>query len=395
MRKSALLLLGLLALGLLAAGLVVISTASQPNSIRLHHGDPYHFLVMQSAFAVGAIVFAAITALVDYRIWRNHFWLTVLGCIVIVGLLGAVFLGKKVNGSYRWVNLGAFNLQPAELAKLFTVLAVAAWLDLCGWKVAQFWKGFVLSGVIVAVFAGPVLFQPDFGSVMVIGVAGFLMMFLCGVRLLYLIVGGGLGALVVAYKVLNNGNRMARIAAWLPKGAYDWLMSLVGGGAVTVQDASAERAAYQAKQALVAIKNGGVWGVGMNESIQKQYYLPEAHTDFIFAVGCEERGLVFSLVVMLLFVAFFLVSVHIARHASDRYGRNIAFGVGFLIFFQAMFNIGVVCSALPTKGMALPFFSYGGTNLICAGIAVGLIFSVGIHSLRDKAHSAMRKVVKR
>jgi cell division protein FtsW len=197
-----------------------------------------------------------------------------------------------------------------------------------------------------------------------------------------MLLGGG----VLVYKVATNANRMARIAA------FAGIKLDVGA---EVMDAATERAAYQAHQALVAIGNGGLLGVGLNQSMQKHYYLPEAHTDFIFAIGAEELGLVFSAVVVLLFVAFFALAVYIARTATDRLGRFLAMGMAFIIFFQAMFNIGVVCEALPTKGMALPFFSYGGTNMVSAFFAVGTILSVGIRSLNDSKRSLARKVLMR
>ena len=174
--------------------------------------------------------------------------------------------------------------------------------------------------------------------------------------------------------------------------------SVFGGGQDVVEKvttANMDPAAYQAHMALVAIKNGGLWGVGLGESMQKQYYLPECHTDFIFAVGAEELGLFFSIAVIVLFLAFFCISVYIARNASDRFGRFLVIGMAFIIFFQAMFNLGVVCEALPTKGMALPFFSYGGTNLLSAFFAVGTILSVGIHSYRDKKRVLARSVLMR
>ena len=162
-----------------------------------------------------------------------------------------------------------------------------------------------------------------------------------------------------------------------------------------VVDEAAKRAAYQAHQALVAIGNGGIWGVGLNQSMQKHYYLPEAHTDFIFAIGAEELGLFFSVGVLVLFLAFFCLALYIARKASDRFGRFLVMGMTFIIFFQSMFNIGVVCEALPTKGMALPFFSYGGTNMMSAFFAVGTILSVGIHSYRDRKRVMLAKVLTR
>ena len=186
-----------------------------------------------------------------------------------------------------------------------------------------------------------------------------------------------------------NDNRMRRLAAFVN--------AVFGKSAETVEKvttANMDPAQYQAHMALVAMKNGGLTGVGLGESIQKQYYLPECHTDFIFAVGAEELGLVFSIAVVLLFTAFFALSVYIARNATDRFGRYLVIGMSFIIFFQAMFNIGVVCEALPTKGMALPFFSYGGTNMLCAFAAVGTILSVGIHAYRDSKRILTRGAVR-
>ena len=204
---------------------------------------------------------------------------------------------------------------------------------------------------------------------MVVGLVGFLVMFVSGVRILHMVPFALVGVGVVAYKVATNANRMSRLLD--------------------------DDKLYQVKMALAAIGNGGLWGVGLGDSMQKQLYLPEAHTDFVFAVGAEELGIVFSVSVVLLFIAFFALSVYIARQASDRFGRFLVVGMSFIIFFQAMFNIGVVCKALPTKGMALPFFSYGGTNLLSAFFAVGTILSVGIHSYRDRAHMLGRKVLTR
>ena len=243
-----------------------------------------------------------------------------------------------------------------------------------------------MPAAFIGIIAVPILLAPDFGSVMVVGAAGFLVMLLAGVRLLHMLPFMGLGMAVFLYKVMTNENRMARIAAFFG-------VKLDVGAEVV--DAAAERAAYQVNQALVAIGNGGIWGVGLNESMQKHYYLPEAHTDFIFAILAEELGVFFSAGTVLLFIAFFALAVYIARKASDRFGRFLVMGMTFIIFFQAMFNIGVVCKALPTKGMALPFFSYGGTNLLCAFFAVGTILSVGIHSYRDKRTAFVRKVLAR
>ena len=385
MRKSALFWLGLVVTALVALGLVVLSSASEANATRLH-GDPYFFIKRQFMYLGVGIALATAVALFDYRKWRDTEVLTWLFFAVVMVLLVAVFGFRAINGSHRWIAVGPLRLQPSEFAKLLTVILLAVWLDKASWKVELFWRGAFWPAALIGIVALPVLLEPDFGSVMVIGAAGFLLMFVGGVRILHMLPFLFAGVGVVAVKVLTNANRMARIAAFLG-------IKLNIGAEVV--DAAAERAAYQQKMALAAIGNADIWGAGLGESMQKHLYLPEAHTDFVFAVGAEELGIVFSVATVLLFAAFFALSVYIARRAQDRFGRFLVIGMSFIVFFQAMFNLGVVSGGLPTKGMALPFFSYGGTNLLSAFFAVGTILSVGMHTYREKKHALMRKVVMR
>ena len=387
MRKSALCAFGLVVAVLVALGFVVLSSASEANGIRLHH-DAYYFMKRQFVYLGIGVVLAAMVASVDYRRWRDTPALTWMFYGIVLLLLVAVFppLGHKINGSYRWISLGPVNLQPSEFAKIAVVITVSVWLDRAGWRVELFRRGALVPAVIVGVLALPVMAEPDFGSTMVIGLSGLLVMLVAGTRLLHLAPFAAVGVCAFIYKVATNANRMARIAAFFGV--------KIDVGA-QVMDEAAKRAAYQANQALVAFMNGGVWGVGLGESMQKNAYLPENHTDFIFAIGAEELGIIFSVGTLVLFLAFFLLSVYIARSASDRFGRFLALGMAFIIFFQAIFNIGVVCEALPTKGMALPFFSYGGTNMLASFFAVGTILSVGIHSYRDRKRTYLRRVLAR
>ena len=186
----------------------------------------------------------------------------------------------------------------------------------------------------------------------------------------------GIGPLLI-----SNGNRMRRISAWLP----DWMTERLSVwcpwlGDLTVSSEDAQEANYQLDQALIAIRNGGETGVGFGNSMQKQMYLPETQTDFIVAIGAEEWGIGFSLLLLVLFVTVFVCGIIISVKSCDRLGKFIAFGVSFLIFFQAMFNMGVVTGLLPTKGLALPFISYGGTNLMSAFISIGMLINVSRQS---------------
>ena len=366
---------GLVVTAIVILGLIVLCTASGANSTRLHGGDQYYFMRRQFEYLAAGLVVCAAVAKFDYRHWRDHLTLSWIFYGVVLALLLLVFHYKAINGSHRWINLGVIRLQPSELAKLATVVLVAAWLDRAAWRVELFLKGALYPMLIVGGLALPVMLEPDFGSTMVIGLSGILLMFVAGTRILHLLPLAGLGVAAVAFKVVTNANRMARIKAFLFGNA--------DGVTAVVMDAAAKRADDQVRASLAAIGNSDIWGAGLGQSMQKYYYLPEAHTYFVFAVGAEELGILFSVGTVLLFTAFFALSIYIARKASDRFGRYLVVGMAFILYFQAMFNIGVICKALPTKGMALPFFSYGGTNMLSAFFAVGTILSVGIHSYRE------------
>ena len=374
MRKSVLLGLGLVVAALVALGLAVLCSASQANALHIY-GNIYYFIERQAVYVVAGLVLAAILTVIDYRFWRRNEIFVWLSYAVVFGLLMAVFLYEPVKGSRRWIKLGFFNLQPGELAKLMAVFVVALWMDKVAYRIDEWKWGALVPALLIGGMAGPVAGEPDYGSVMVIGAVGGLVMLVAGTRILHFAPFAVLGLVGVSLLVLFNPNRMARMAAWMG-------IKLNVGAAVA--DKAADAAGYQVYNALVAIKNGGLWGVGLTNSMQKQYYLPEAHTDFIFAIGAEELGLIrFTIPVILLYCAFFALCVSIALKARDRFGRFLVIGMTFIVFFPAMFNLGVVCEAYPTKGMALPFFSYGGTNMLCAFMAVGVILSVGYHSYKE------------
>ena len=388
MRKSALVSLALVVAALVALGLIVLFSASEANGIRLYK-DPYFFFKRQIAYIGAGVLVAAAAAMVDYRRWRDIpgiAWAAYGIVAVLLLFVFPAFGGRAINGSFRWISIGPVNLQPSELAKLMVVIILAVWMDRAGWRVELFTRGLLIPALLIGLYAALVIKEPDFGSVMVIGAAGGLVMFVAGVRLRHLIPAGLVGAVGAGVVMAFNANRVRRLLAFLNSSQET---------AEKVTTANMDAAAYQAHMALVAIKNGGILGVGLGKSMQKQYYLPECHTDFIFAVGAEELGLFFSIAVVVLFLVFFCISVYIARNASDRFGRFLVIGMAFIVFFQAVFNLGVVCEALPTKGMALPFFSYGGTNLLSAFFAVGTILSVGIHSYRDKKRILARSVLTR
>ena len=387
--KQARVVLGLSVLALVAIGFVVLSSAGGPVGDRRYH-DLCYFVKQQAKWLALALPLFAGAILFDYRKWREHPWMTIAMYAAVVLALCMVFGFRPVNGSRRWLILGPVRIQPSEFAKVVVVIATAVFLDKAGWRIELFWKGAARALAIIGLPMVLAVAEPDFGSTMVIALSGGVLLFIAGMRWLHMIVLGAIGLVGVGSLLITNGNRMRRIAAWLPEVAKEKLSAWCPWlGDLTVSSEDAREANHQLDQALIAIRNGGETGVGFGNSMQKQLYLPENHTDFIFAIGAEEWGLGFSLLLLALFVTVFVCGVIIALKSQDRLGRLVAFGMAFLIFFQALFNMGVVTGLLPTKGLALPFISYGGTNLMTALIAIGVLINVSrqtdLQRLKEKS----------
>lgn len=372
-------ILGVSVLVLLGGGFMLLASAGEETGRALYNSADY-FVTHQAIWLCVAMFFLFAAAFFDYHNWRRFPYLTICLYAVIAALMVAVLFAPETKGSHRWLKLiGPVRLQPSELGKVFVVISTAVFLDWAGWRIEKFWKGAVPAVMIVGVLMGLAVAEPDFGSTMVIGLAGGILCFIGGMRILHIILMGGGALAAVGTLLVFNPNRMRRIVAWLPGSARTVLESGLTslGQPMPMESATNNPAAYQLSQALVAISHGGPFGVGYTKSMQKKFYLPEAHTDFIFAIGAEELGLVFSLLLLTVFTVFFVCGIRIALRAPDRLGRLLAFGMTFLVFFQVLFNIGVVTGCLPTKGLALPFISYGGTNLMSSLIAVGILFNIG------------------
>ena len=345
---------------------------------------PYYFLYKQLAWLGISLVLGLMAAFADYHRLKTKKWLmpAIFGAVAFLLALTVLprlhtsleaplrFLTRSIKGSYRWLDFKVIRLQPGELSKLAIVASLAVWLDKIGGRVQSLMKGVICPAGMLVAFAALLVAEPDYGSTMVVCVLGFVLMLYSGVKLFHVV---GLGVAMVApisALIALNDNRRQRLLAWL-------------AGNESGDAGSKSQSVYQLKQATRAISNGGVSGLGYGESMQQYLYLPEAHTDFIFAIGAEEWGLWFSAGTVVLFTAWFCAGIYVATHAADRLGRLLAFGMAYLVGFQAVFNISVVCGTVPTKGLALPFMSYGGTNLMTAFIATGVIFGVGWRTMRE------------
>ncbi len=366
--------LGIAVLSLVAVGLIVLASAGEYNSLRLTKGASGHmFLTRQGIWLGVSFLFLLAATFFDYHRWREWPWLTIAFYVFVVILMASVWAFPATKGSHRWLRFGSVRLQPSELAKILVVVSSAVVLDRLGWRIERFWKGVVPVVGVAAVLMGLAIAEPDFGATVVIAMTVGALVFVAGMRWRHIIAlgltcAGGVGTLLYF-----NANRMNRIIAWMP----GWLASVLGIPPEVVAANAEKAASYQTQHALMAIQGGGITGVGFSMSKERLNYLPESHTDFIFAIGAEEWGLLFSIALLALFIVFFVCGLIISANAPDRLGRLLAYGMTFLIFFQAMFNLGVVTDLLPPKGLALPFISYGGTSMITAMVAVGTLFNIG------------------
>jgi cell division protein FtsW len=346
---------------LLALGVIMVHSASVAYADREMNNSVY-FLVRHAAYALLGLLFMAFTMRTRVRWWEKAGpYLLLLGiaslCVVLVPGISV-----HINGSSRWIRLGIVNLQPSEFMKLFMVVYVAGYLVRKQEALKNFTQGIVMVSLVVAAIGILLLLEPDMGSLVVITITVFSMLFLGGVRFWHFmcVLGAGIGSMVLL--TLVSPYRMARATSFLDPWADPF------------------NTGFQLVQALIAFGRGEWFGVGLGASVQKLFYLPAAHTDFVFAVMGEELGLIAVLGVMVVFGVVIARAFAIARQAEaagQMYGARLAQGLGLLLGSQAMINMGVNMGLLPTKGLTLPFVSYGGSSMIMSCIAMGLLLLIG------------------
>ena len=320
--------------------------------------DPEFFLKRQIAWLGFGFLLMHLTSRIDYMLWKK-LSIPILGCMVLLLVMVLVpSLGVAVKGARRWLRLGSISIQPAEMAKLVVVMYLAKYLTKKADKLADFRSGLLPVLLVIGVLAGLILLEPDLGTVLVIGMVTVAVLFLGGARITHL-VGLGLCAIpAVLMLILSSGYRRQRLMSFLAP----W------------KDAS--DSGFQITQSFLAFGSGGPFGVGLGEGKQKLFFLPEAHTDFVLALVGEELGLAGTATVILLFVVFVLRGFQIAARAREPFGKYLGMGITLLIGVQALVNAAVVTGLLPTKGLTLPFVSYGGSSLVVSFVGVGMLLSI-------------------
>ncbi|MFQ5900019.1 MAG: putative lipid II flippase FtsW [Thermodesulfobacteriota bacterium] len=334
------------------------------NKINFNN-DGYFFLKKQSVFLFAGIIGILVTMRIPYTIYKKPAPFLLLISFILLSMVFIPGLGIEAGGSRRWLKLGFFTFQPSEVGKLALIIYLASLLSKKGENIKDFVHGFfppVAVGIIMIVL---LVREPDFGTALSVGTIILLMMFVAGVKFRYLVSLGVLSLPIIYFMVIKVEYRLERLLSFM-----DPWKDPHGTG-------------YQIIQSAVAFGSGGVWGVGLGDGRQKLFYLPEAHTDFILSVVGEELGLIGVSLIILLYLILVVGGIVIAVRTSDPFGALLAFGITTLIGLQAVLNMGVVTGLLPTKGLTLPFISYGGTSLLMNMVGVGILLSVSMTGRKE------------
>ncbi|AAO57858.1 MULTISPECIES: putative lipid II flippase FtsW [Pseudomonas syringae group] len=347
-------------LALLGLGLVMITSASSEVAA-VQSGNTLYMMTRHLVYLLIGLGACGVTMMIPVATWQRLGWLMLLGAFGLLLLVLVPGIGREVNGSMRWIGFGAFNVQPSEIAKVFVVIFLAGYLIRQQQEVRESWMGFFKPFIVLLPMAGLLLMEPDFGATVVMMGAAAAMLFLGGVGLFRFSLMVVLAVASVVVLVQAQPYRMARLTNFTDPWADQF-----GSG-------------YQLTQALIAFGRGEWIGVGLGNSVQKQFYLPEAHTDFVFSVLAEELGVVGSLITVALFLFVAIRGMYIgmwAERAKQFFGAYVAYGLSFLWIGQFLINIGVNVGLLPTKGLTLPFLSYGGSSLVICCASLGLLLRI-------------------
>ena len=347
-------------MGLALFGVVMVYSASSVLAQSEKHGQFYYVIKQGIWTGIGLLGLLA-TMQLDYRYLKNR--RIVYGLLVLTSLmLMAVFGFGKINGAHRWIKFGGFSLQPSEIAKLTLAIFLAYFLEQRAGEEGSFLKTFVPCAAVAGFLAALVVAEPDLGTALMLAVIFVILIYTAGARLLQLGLAAVPALLAVAWLLIFVPFRMRRIITFL----NPW--------------ADPRGSGFQVVQSLIAIGSGGPDGLGFAQGKQKMLFLPFAHSDFIFSVIAEELGLVGALGVIAVFALFLWRGIRASLLAPDRFGMLLSLGLVTGIVAQALFNISVVLSLVPTKGIPLPFISYGGSSLVPTLAAVGILLNISQHA---------------
>ncbi len=343
---------------LVVIGLVSVYSASSIMCER-YYGDSFLFFKHQLAHVLIGFVGLVVAARLPYGLYRKITYPLLIACGVALVIVLIPGIGRKVHGAARWIRVGPITFQVSEFAKLGLIIYLSYSLEKKTEKIKTFSIGFLPHVLVAASLAGLVLLEPDLGTALSLMLLVFLLLFVAGARIVYLLGTMAAGVPFLYLLIWHVPYRLERILGFINPWADPY------------------KRGYHLVHSLMAISNGGFWGVGLGKSYQKLFYLPEPHTDFILAVIAEELGLFGVLTIVVLFGIVLWRGILIARSAPDLFGMYLATGIITMICLQAAINMGVVVGLLPTKGLPLPFVSYGGSSLVVNLLGTGIVLNVG------------------
>lgn len=358
--------------GLALFGVVMVYSASAMVAQAENHSQ-FYYLVKQGIWTAIGLTVMLVMMQVDYRHLRNRRFVYGLLLLTVV-MLFAVFGFGQINGAHRWIRLGGFSIQPSEISKLSLAIFLAYFLEKRAGEETDFWRTFVPVTVLTGTLAFLIVLEPDLGTALMLAVLFLVVTFTAGVRLFHLGMAAAPALIGLAGLLIFVPWRMRRLVTFLDP----W--------------ADPQNSGFQVVQSLIAVGSGGTDGLGFAQGKQKMLFLPFAHSDFIFAVIAEELGLVGTLAVVLVFGLFLWRGIRTSLLAPERFGMLLSLGIVVVIVAQALFNISVVLSLVPTKGIPLPFISYGGSSLVPTLAAVGILLNISQHASGTIGMEAFRAV---
>jgi cell division protein FtsW len=355
----------LLGVALILAGIgivMVYSTSAIMAGDRF--GDPYYFLKRQALYAGAGFLLMIIMMFVPYgTLKRLAYPIFILSVLLLIAVL-IPGIGHKAGGAMRWLKIAGFTFQPSEFAKLGLIIFLAYLLAKKEEKIRSFSFGFLPTVLFSGLVIGLILIEPDFGTALFLTAVVLILLFISGARMIYIAGAFLLGAPAVYVLLMNAEYRYKRLISFI----RPW------------EDPTG--ASFQIIQSFLSFGSGGLFGLGLGEGRQKLFFLPAPHTDFIFSIIGEELGLLGALGVVLLFFILTFRGIQIGMSIQDKFGSYLALGIALMISLQAVTNMGVVLGLLPTKGLTLPFVSYGGSSLMANFIGLGILLRLSIHAER-------------
>lgn len=342
---------------LVGIGIVMVYSASSAMALK-KFGSAFFFIRKQALFALAGVVVLVFCSRFPYRLYRSLAYPILCVAVLLLIAVHVSGLGHTAGGSTRWLRLGGLSFQPSEFARFAMIVYLAYSLARKDDQLKDFYVGFLPHILVLGVITALIFLQPDFGSVVIIAMVTYLMMFVGGVRLTHMAISLTVFLPVLYFFMTGAEYRLRRLLSFLDPWQYP------------------ADEGYQIIHSLMAFGTGGIWGTGIGKGYQKLFYLPEPHTDFIFSVIGEELGLAGIAIILVLFAIILWQGLRIAKNADDPFGAFLATGLTVSILLQVCVNMGVTLGLLPTKGLTLPFLSYGGTSLLINMASIGILMNI-------------------